>query len=29
MEMNGNRETWDEWPPEHSKIDAAHAGWIR
>ena len=23
MEMNGNRETWDEWPPEHSEIDAA------
>ena len=23
MEMNGDRETWDEWPPEHSEIDAA------
>ena len=24
MENNGDRETWDEWRPEHSDIDAAH-----
>jgi 4-alpha-glucanotransferase len=24
MEMNGNRENWDEWQAEHSDIDAAH-----
>ncbi|HEY1581536.1 MAG TPA: 4-alpha-glucanotransferase [Chthoniobacterales bacterium] len=23
MEMNGDRETWDEWGPQHSTIDAA------
>ena len=23
MERNGERETWDEWPPEHSRIDEA------
>jgi 4-alpha-glucanotransferase len=24
MEHNSDRETWDEWKPEHSQIDAAH-----
>ena len=24
MEHNADRETWDEWKPEHSQIDAAH-----
>jgi 4-alpha-glucanotransferase len=23
MEINDDRETWDEWPPEHSEVDAA------
>ena len=29
MEQNGERETWDEWRPEHSDIDARVAGSIR
>jgi len=27
MEQNGDRETWDEWRPEHSRIDAARS-WL-